>query len=117
MFEDFKQQLILNFVTEDRWRYLANGLLVTLKLTFFAVLLGLVIGFTIAIIRNVHDNTGKLKILNFLCNVYMTIIRGTTVVVQLMIIYFVSFGSVRIDQSRPDILAFWVNYGRSKFQR
>jgi His/Glu/Gln/Arg/opine family amino acid ABC transporter permease subunit len=111
MFEDFKQQLILNFVTEDRWRYLANGLLVTLKLTFFAVLLGLVIGFTIAIIRNVHDNTGKLKILNFLCNVYLTIIRGTPVVVQLMIIYFVIFGSVRIDKALTAILAFGINSG------
>jgi His/Glu/Gln/Arg/opine family amino acid ABC transporter permease subunit len=111
MFEDFKQQLILNFVTEDRWRYLANGLLVTLKLTFFAVLLGLVIGFTIAIIRNVHDNTGKLKILNFLCNVYLTIIRGTPVVVQLMIIYFVTFGSVRIDKALTAILAFGINSG------
>ena len=111
MLEDFKQQLILNFVTEDRWRYLANGLLVTLKLTFFAVLLGLVIGFTIAIIRNVHDNTGKLKFLNFLCNVYLTIIRGTPVVVQLMIIYFVIFGSVRIDKALTAILAFGINSG------
>ncbi|MBP5555763.1 MAG: amino acid ABC transporter permease [Lachnospiraceae bacterium] len=111
MFEDFKQQLILNFVTEDRWRYLANGLLVTLKLTFFAVLLGLVIGFTIAIIRNIYDNTGKLKILNFLCNVYLTIIRGTPVVVQLMIIYFVIFGSVRIDKALTAILAFGINSG------
>ena len=111
MFEDFKQQLILNFVTEDRWQFLANGLLVTLKLTFFAVILGLFIGFTIAIIRNVHDNTGKLKFLNFLCNVYLTVIRGTPVVVQLLIIYFVIFGSVRIDKALTAILAFGINSG------
>ena len=111
MFDEFKQQFILNFVSEDRWRYLANGLLVTLKLTMFAVLLGLIIGFTIAIIRNVHDNTGKLKVLNFLCNVYLTIIRGTPVVVQLLIIYFVIFGSVRIDKALTAILAFGINSG------
>ncbi|MBP8967982.1 MAG: amino acid ABC transporter permease [Lachnospiraceae bacterium] len=111
MFDEFKQQFILNFVSEDRWRYLANGLLVTLKLTLFAVLLGLIIGFTIAIIRNVHDNTGKLKVLNFLCNVYLTIIRGTPVVVQLLIIYFVIFGSVRIDKALTAILAFGINSG------
>ena len=111
MFEDFRRQFYLNFVSEDRWHYLADGLLVTLKLTFFAVLLGLVIGFTIAFIRNVHDNTGKLKFLNFLCNVYLTIIRGTPVVVQLMIIYFVIFGSVRIDKALTAILAFGINSG------
>ncbi len=111
MWEDFKAQFILNFVDDGRWHYLANGLLVTLKLTFFAVLLGLVLGFCIAMIKNIHDNTGKLKIANFLCNLYLTVIRGTPVVVQLMIIYFVIFGSVRIDKALTAILAFGINSG------
>lgn len=111
MWEDFKSQFILNFVDDGRWHYLANGLLVTLKLTFFAVLLGLVLGFCIAMIKNIHDNTGKLKIANFLCNLYLTVIRGTPVVVQLMIIYFVIFGSVRIDKALTAILAFGINSG------
>ena len=111
MWEDFKEQFILNFVTENRWRYLSNGLLVTLKITLFAVLLGFVIGFTIALIRNVHENTGKLKIANFLSGVYLTVIRGTPVVVQLMIIYFVIFGSVRIDKTVTAIIAFGINSG------
>ena len=111
MFEDFKAQFILNFVAEDRWKYLANGLLVTLKITFFAVLLGLFLGFVIAFIRNVYANTGKLKILNFLCGLYLTVIRGTPVVVQLMIIYFVIFGSVRVDKVFTAILAFGINSG------
>ena len=101
----------MNFVDDGRWHYLANGLLVTLKLTFFAVLLGLVLGFCIAMIKNIHDNTGKLKIANFLCNLYLTVIRGTPVVVQLMIIYFVIFGSVRIDKALTAILAFGINSG------
>lgn len=107
----FRSQFILNFVTDDRWHYLTNGLLVTLKITVFAVLLGLILGFTIAFIRNVYANTGKLKILNFLCGVYLTVIRGTPVVVQLMIIYFVIFGSVRIDKTFTAILAFGINSG------
>ncbi|MBO4883059.1 MAG: amino acid ABC transporter permease [Lachnospiraceae bacterium] len=111
MWEDFKSQFILNFVDDGRWHYLANGLLVTLKLTFFSVLLGLVLGFCIAMIRSIHDNTGKLKIPNFLCNLYLTVIRGTPVVVQLMIIYFVIFGSVRIDKVFTAILAFGINSG------
>lgn len=111
MWDDFKSQFILNFVDDGRWHYLANGLLVTLKLTFFAVLLGLVLGFCIAMIRNIHDNTGKLKIANFICNLYLTVIRGTPVVVQLMIIYFVIFGSVRVDKAFTAILAFGINSG------
>lgn len=111
MWDDFKAQFILNFVDDGRWRYLANGLLVTLKLTFFAVLLGLFLGFCIAMIRNIHDNTGKLKVANFICNLYLTVIRGTPVVVQLMIIYFVIFGSVRIDKAFTAILAFGINSG------
>ncbi len=111
MWENFKAQFVLNFVTENRWTYLANGLLVTLKITLFSVLLGFLIGFTIAIIRNVHENTGKLKIGNFLCGLYLTVIRGTPVVVQLMIIYFVIFGSVRIDKTVTAIIAFGINSG------
>ena len=111
MFEELKSEFILNFVSEDRWHYLANGLLVTLKLTFFAVLLGLVIGFTIAIIRNIHDNTGKLKFLNFLCNLYLTVIRGTPVVVQLMIIYFVIFAAVPWPKWVIASIAFGINSG------
>ena len=62
-------------------------------------------------IKNIHDNTGKLKIPNLLCNLYLTVIRGTPVVVQLMIIYFVIFGSVRIDKALTAILAFGINSG------
>jgi len=111
MLQKFQEDLILNFVKDDRWKYLTNGLAVTLKLTFFAVLLGLVIGFLIAMVRSTYENTGKLKILNAICGVYLTVIRGTPVVVQLMIIYFVIFGAVRIDKSFVAILAFGINSG------
>lgn len=111
MWEDFKAQFILNFVTEDRWHYLTDGLLVTLKITLFSVMLGLVIGFVIAFVRNIYSNTGRLPIMNFLCGLYLTVIRGTPVVVQLMIIYFVIFGSVRIDKTVTAILAFGINSG------
>lgn len=111
MLQSFQEALILNFVKDDRWKYLTNGLLVTLKVTFFAVLLGLAIGFMIAMVRSTHENTGKLMILDKLCGIYLTVIRGTPVVVQLMIIYFVIFGSVRIDKSFVAILAFGINSG------
>ncbi|MCR4745197.1 MAG: amino acid ABC transporter permease [Lachnospiraceae bacterium] len=111
MLENLKSQFILNFVEDNRWSYLLNGLGVTLKITFFAALLGLLIGFIIAMIRGAYQGTGKYKIPNAICNLYLTVIRGTPVVVQLMIIYFVIFGSVRIDKSLVAILAFGINSG------
>lgn len=111
MFEELKAQFVLNFITDDRWMSLFWGLVVTLKITFFAVILGFVLGFSVAIVRNVYENTKKLKILNFICNIYLTVIRGTPVVVQLLIIYFVIFSSIRIDKSIAAILAFGINSG------
>ena len=111
MFEELKSQFILNFITDNRWLLLINGLVVTLEITFFAVILGFLLGFSVAVVRNIYDNTKKLKFLNFLCNIYITVIRGTPVVVQLLIIYFVIFSSVRIDKSFAAILAFGINSG------
>ena len=79
--------------------------------TVFAVLIGVVLGFLIAIVRTTHDKTGKLKILNAICKVYLTVIRGTPVVVQLMIIYFIIFGSVDISKVVVAIVAFGINSG------
>ena len=106
---DLKDKFITNFITEDRWKYIWDGLGVTLQVTFFAVLLGIVLGLLIAIVRSTHDKTGKLKILNAICQLYLTIIRGTPVVVQLLIIYFVIFGSVDISKVVVAVLAFGIN--------
>ena len=97
------------FIEGDRWKYLTNGLKNTLIITFFAVLLGMALGFLIAIVRASHDKTGKMKILNFFAKIYLTVIRGTPVMVQLLIIYYVIFASVRIDKMFVGILAFGLN--------
>lgn len=111
MWQKFTESLVLNFVKEERWRYLVNGLGVTLKVTFFAVLLGLVIGFTVAIVRSIHANTGRLAIASAIGGFYLTVIRGTPVVVQLLLIYFGVFRSVRIDKIFVAIIAFGINSG------
>ena len=100
-----------NFIVDDRWKYLTDGLKNTLLITIFAILIGIVLGFIVAIIRATHDKTGKMKILNFFAKIYLTIIRGTPVVVQLMIIYFVIFGSVNINKVLVAVLAFGLNSG------
>ena len=108
---DFIQKLHDTFIVGDRWRYLVDGLKNTLIITLFAVILGMVLGFIVAIIRSTHDKTGKLKILNVVCRIYLTVIRGTPVVVQLLITYFVIFGSVRINKLLVAVLAFGLNSG------
>lgn len=102
-FADLKHDFIRNFIEDDRWRYLWEGLGNTLKITFFALILGIILGAVIAIIRASWDKNGVemrkgparaiLRILNGFCKLYLTVFRGTPVVVQVMIIYYVIFVS------------------------
>jgi len=106
-----KESFYLNFVKEQRWMYLVRGFAVTLEITFFAVLLGIGIGFPVAVIRSAADQTGRFKLPDLCCRCYLTVIRGTPVVVQLLIIYFVIFGAVNIDKTLVAVIAFGINSG------
>jgi len=106
---DFKISFINNFITDERWQYLTKGLFVTLQITFFAVIIGIFLGFLIAIIRTTYDKTNKLKVPNAICKLYITIIRGTPVVLQLLIIYYVVFATVAIDKVLAAVIAFGLN--------
>ncbi|MEZ3505088.1 MAG: amino acid ABC transporter permease [Lachnospiraceae bacterium] len=108
---NFQERFYQNFIQENRWLYMWDGLKITLEVTFFATLLGILLGFIVAIIRSTHDRTGKFRVLNFLCQIYLTVIRGTPAVVQLLITYFVIFGSVNISKVLVAVLAFGVNSG------
>ena len=111
MLQTWQDKFVANFIQDNRWKYLWDGLKVTLQITFFAVLIGIALGFLVAIVRSTYDRTGKLKILNLLCKLYLTVIRGTPVVVQLLIIYFVIFGSTDDDKVFVAVLAFGINSG------
>ena len=111
MWEKFCSTFYLNFIQDDGWKYIAVGLKNTLIITFFACLMGIVLGFLVGLVRSTYEKTHKLKFLNAICNVYLTVIRGTPVVVQLLIIYFVVFGSVRISKLPVAVLAFGINSG------
>lgn len=110
-----KDSFYLNFVEDNRYQYLLKGFGVTLLITFFAVVIGTVIGFLVAIVRSTAEQTRKmgwlLKILDAFCKVYLTVIRGTPVVVQLLIIYFVIFGAVDVNKILVAIIAFGINSG------
>lgn len=113
---DFK----LNFLDDNRWSYLLNGLLVTLEITLGAVLLGVVIGVVVATVRSTWDQNSErmhggpgralLGFFNGLCKVYLTVIRGTPVVIQLMIMYYIIFASSRNGVAIA-VLAFGINSG------
>ena len=115
-----KDEFYINFIAEDRYMYLVKGLWMTLKITFFAVLLGIALGVIAAIIRSTHDKTvadmrpgfGKfiLKFLNAIVKLYLTVIRGTPVVVQLMITYYIIFAS-STNSLLVAVLAFGINSG------
>ena len=111
MFQSFADEFYRNFIFEQRWRYLSNGLLLTLEITFFAVLLGVLLGFSVALVREAHRSTGKFRLLSAIGGVYLTVIRGTPVVVQLILIYFGVFASVRIPPILVAIVAFGINSG------
>ena len=110
-FRELADRFYSNFIKDDRWQYITNGLWVTIQITVLAVMVGIVIGFLVAIIRSTHDKTGKLKIANFICRIYLTVIRGTPVVVQLLIIYYGIFASVTINKMIVAVIAFGINSG------
>lgn len=111
MIDKFSADFYQNFIEDDRWKYIVSGLGNTVRITFFAVLLGIALGFLVAIIRSTYEKTHKLRFLDLLCKVYLTVIRGTPVLIQLLIIYFVVFGSIRIDKVLVLVLAFGINSG------
>ena len=117
---EMRDEFIKCFITKDRWRYIVQGLGNTLKIALVAVLLGIAIGSVVAIIRSTHDKTidrmrpgvGKvlLQIGDFICRVYLTVIRGTPVMVQIMIMFFVIFSNAR-DGVPVAMLTFGINSG------
>ena len=113
-------QIELNFIKDDRYLYILRGLGVTLLITFFAVLLGIALGVVCAIVRSTHDKLNRemrpgfgkfvLGFVNKIVELYLTVIRGTPVVVQLMIAYFIIFASSK-NKVLVAVLAFGINSG------
>lgn len=79
------------FFVQDRWKMYLQGLGNTLLIAFIAACIGILIGVVIAMLKYINKQTGKLKPVVKICNLYITLIRGTPVVLQLMILYFIVF--------------------------
>ncbi len=103
------QRIYDNFITENRYQTLLKGLTTTLIITLGAELLALVLGTLIAYIRYTADKLHVFHILNFLMKVYLTVIRGTPSVIQLLIIYYVIFANINVNKTMICIVAFGLN--------
>ena len=121
-FSDLWTSFEKTFIYDDRWKFFLDGLLATLRIAFFAALLGILLGFLVAAVRSTYDMRRQsgmsvrgfggviLKILNVLCNIYITVIRGTPAVIQVMIMYFIVFANSR-NKELAAVLSFGINSG------
>lgn len=120
--EKWMKHLYDNFIVDDRWTWLIDGLKVTIQLTFFAFIFGLLIGLIIAIIRVSYDKKSDtpttsmsqkigrsiLWFFNLICKAYLNLIQGTPTIVQIMIIYFVILAD-STNKIGVAILGFTIN--------
>jgi His/Glu/Gln/Arg/opine family amino acid ABC transporter permease subunit len=111
-FSEFPQKFYDAFILKGRYQYILDGLRNTLIITLFAVMIGILLGTMVALIKTAHENnTKKLRLLNAVCNVYLAVIRGTPIVVQLMIMWYIILQSANVDKLVAAILAFGINSG------
>ena len=119
-FLQVKKDFIACFIDKDRWHYITQGLGNTLKIALVAVLLGVAIGTVVAILRSTYDKNaatmrpGPARFLlglgNAVCRIYLTVIRGTPVMIQILIMFFVIFSNAR-DGVPVAMLTFGINSG------
>ena len=121
-FNDLKDQFILNFIDDNRWEFLLHGFLNTVIITIVSAIIGVVIGIVVAAVRTTYDNNLEtlkknkgfgyycFAVVNWICKLYLTIFRGTPVVVQLLIMYFIIFASSD-NGLLVAMIAFGINSG------
>ena len=105
------ERIFTNLIAKDRYMYIVTGFGNTMLITFFACIIGVIIGLIISIAKVMPKKTIFGKISEGLANCYLTVIRGTPSLVQLLIIYFVIFASVDISKEIVAIIAFGINSG------
>ena len=105
------------FLEGGRWQLYLQGLLTTLELTVVALIVGVILGVVVAVVRTAHDQQrpGRRKniflgILNVICKIYTTVIRGTPMLVQILIWGFVVFASSR-NKFMVGVVALGINSG------
>lgn len=119
-FSELKAKFILDFVEKQRYIYIVDGLKITFEVTLLSLLFGMLIGAVIAIVRTTHDQTREenkkglghmiLGAADAVCRLYLTVIRGTPTMVQLLLWFFVFLKSAD-SKIFVAVVAFSVNSG------
>lgn len=111
----FKKDFNMCFIEHDRWKTIVEGLWVTLELTFCALIIGIFLGFLVAFVRCTYLKKSKkgflLRFFNGICQIYLSVIRGTPAVVQIMIVYFVIFMPLGVSKFISAVVCFGINSG------
>ncbi|MDP4119966.1 MAG: amino acid ABC transporter permease [Bacillota bacterium] len=123
---DFCSKFQTDFIEKGRWLQLANGLLMTIEIAIGAVILGIAIGFVIAVVRSTYDKNSKgihnssdrvtigsviLWIANVICKFYLTLLRGMPIMVFVLITYFIIFANYDVSPVLIAVFAFGINSG------
>lgn len=109
-FNNWLKTLYNTFIVAERYKTLIVGLEKTLIITISALVIGVIIGTVVAILKVFSEGNKRLKIVDVLCNIYLTVIRGTPVVVQLLISFFIIFTTAK-DGTWVAALTFGINSG------
>ena len=111
MLTGFKEALVRALITDNRYLAYLDGLKITALISIFAILLGIAIGLVIAVAKVAANHNHKLWILGKICGFYTTVIRGTPVMVQLLIIYNLIFTSRNTNEIVVGAVCFGINSG------
>lgn len=105
-FTSIKDKIQKTFVSEARWKLILQGIVTTLLITLASTVLGLILAFLICMLRR----TGS-RVANAVCNIYVRLLQGTPMVVLLMIMYYIVFGSSNLNPIIPAVIGFTLNLG------
>lgn len=108
---DSSEEFDSKFTSKEYFEYISKGLIVTLKITLFAMIFGIILGVLAASLRIISSSNKKLKILGVLVNFYTTVIRGTPVIVQLFIIYYIALSRISKNPIIAAVVTLGVNSG------
>ena len=120
-FSELQTKFVNDFIVDQRYMYIVDGLKTTLIVTFLALILGLIIGALVAVVRTSYSSMREenkrglggflLKVADIVCRVYLMVIRGTPALVQLLIMYFIILSSPDISKTMVAVVTFGINSG------
>ncbi len=107
----FWDKIKMNLIEKDRWKQLLNGLCITFEITFVSLIIGIFLGYITAFTILSKSKSFFVKVLKIIAKMYISLIRGTPIVCQLFIMYYIVIGPLGVNDIVSAILAFGINSG------